>query len=584
MEKNIQKIIWFSASLALFFSVSLAGLANAASLYLTPPSGTYMVGGTFSVKVKINSGEEKINAAEATLVFNPSELSVVKFSKTGSIFSLWTTEPTFSNSAGNIAFAGGTTSNFSGTSGTIGTIVFKAKANASAQVGFSSGSVLAADGKGTNVLGNMNGGVYTLKSKIITPPAKEVPPESEYIPAGASEAAPAAPVLFSTSHSTPNNWYSNNEPEFSWQAPSDITAVKLLISEQPTSLPTVFYSPVISEKKVQKLDDKVWYFHVRFRNKYGWGGITHRKVLIDTEPPEQFEIKIDNGGDDTNPQPILHFKTTDSLSGIEYYEVKIGEQDVVPIIAAALKTNPYKMSAQEPGKHTVIVKAFDKANNFTAAATDVMIEPISWPIITDFPQTISAGEILTIKGTSEYPNADVSIFVEKQGEEIAVNNAKTGKDGNWLYVHPKNLEKGAYQIWAKIIDERGAKSEPTEKITIAVALPTLLKFGKIAIDYLSMIITLIILIIGAIVVIFYSWYRISIWQKRLRKETKEVKKTVTGAFRALQEEVHEQIEFLDKKPGLNKGEKKVRDKLQEALDVSEKFIRKEIRDIEKELE
>jgi len=65
---------------------------------------------------------------------------------------------------------------------------------------------------------------------------------------------------------------------------------------------------------------------------------------------------------------------------------------------------------------------------------------------------------------------------------------------------------------------------------------------------------------------------------------KELAQTIYGAFRALREEIQEQIENLDKKPGLTKGEKQVRDKLQEALDVSEEFISKELKDVEKELE
>lgn len=77
---------------------------------------------------------------------------------------------------------------------------------------------------------------------------------------------------------------------------------------------------------------------------------------------------------------------------------------------------------------------------------------------------------------------------------------------------------------------------------------------------------------------------ISLWRKRLRVETKEVSDVVYKAFRALREEVEEQIEYLDGKPGLTENEKKVRDKLKEALDISEEFIGKEIKDIEKELE
>ena len=97
-------------------------------------------------------------------------------------------------------------------------------------------------------------------------------------------------------------------------------------------------------------------------------------------------------------------------------------------------------------------------------------------------------------------------------------------------------------------------------------------------------ITLIALIIFLILIIGYGWYRISIWRKRLRKETKEVEESVIKAFRALREEVAEQIECLDKEKGLSRMETQIRNKLEEALKISEEFISKEIKDVLKELE
>lgn len=586
---NLKFKIFYFLAVVFIFSLLVFGLVNevnaaSSSLYLSPPSGTYEVGSIFSVKVKVDSGGESINAAEGTLIFNPVELNITKISTSNSIFSLWTTNPTFSNSTGNIVFGGGTSSNFTGTSGTVVTITFKAKASASAQVSFSSGWILAADGKGTNILGNMNGGVYTLKSKIITPPAEEVPSETEYTPPTTPSRIPTVPVISSDSHPDPNQWYSNNDPEFSWKIPSDVTAIKLLIGHLPTAAPTVLYSPPIFEKKLKDLGDGVWYFHIRFKNQYGWGKILHRKILIDTQPPEPFEIKVDNGEDPTNPSPTLDFRATDSLSGVEYYEVKIEEKESIDIDVKAMIVNPYKMLSQPPGKYTIIVKAVDKAGNSTIATTEIMIEQIEKPVISDFPQTIKLGETLTIKGTSFYPEATIIVFIKKEGEEVEAKEAETDSEGNWLLVYDKGLERGTYRIWAQATDERGAKSEPTEKFNLIVSSPDLLKFGTTAISYLIIIATLIVLIVVAVGVIFYTWYRISLWRKRLSKETKEVSRTTTKAFRALREEVQEQIEHLDKKPGLTKGEKKIRDKLQEALDISEKFIEREIKDIKKELE
>ena len=585
MAKNIKKIIWFSVGLAFLFSLGLVkpSLAGGASLYLSPPSGTYTIGNTFSVKIKVNSSGQAINAAEGTLVFNLDEISVVKISKSSSVFSLWTTEPTFSNSLGSIVFGGGTPNSFTGNSGTIITITFRAKTIASAQVNFSSGSVLAADGKGTNVLSSMNGGIYTLRPEITIPLPDDVPPESEYIPPATPGGVPAAPVPSSITHPDPNNWYSNNNPEFSWKLPLDVTAVRLLINEMPTSLPTVLYDFPITEKKLEDLRDGVWYFHIRFKNKQGWGGITHRKVLIDTVPLEPFEIKVDNGEDPTNPSPILHFQTTDSLSGIEYYEVKIGEKDAIPVIAAAVEHNPFKMPSQGPGKHTIIVKAFDMAGNSTTAVTDIIIEPIESPIITDFPQTVQVGDILTIKGISQYPDAEVTVFIKQEGEESMANNIKTDNEGKWLFIYNKSLSKGTYQVWAKIIDQRGAQSNLTEKITIAAILPTIIKFGEIAIDYLTVIITLVALIIALILIMLYGWRRITLLKKRIKKETEETEETIRAAFKSLREEVQEQIKYLDGRPRLSKKEKEIRDKLQEALNISEEFIRREVKDIKKAL-
>ena len=54
-------------------------------------------------------------------------------------------------------------------------------------------------------------------------------------------------------------------------------------------------------------------------------------------------------------------------------------------------------------------------------------------------------------------------------------------------------------------------------------------------------------------------------------------------FYALREEVDELMELADKKAGLSESERRVKEKLQESLDISEEFIGKEIDDVEKEI-
>jgi len=572
----------YKIAIVFIFLGMLPLVAEAATLYFSPSSGAYTVGGTLSVNVYVSSADQAMNAASGVISFPQDKLEVTSLSKTGSIFILWVQEPSFLNSVGTINFEGIVLNpGFTGAAGKIITTNFKVKAAGVATLNFSSGSVLANDGKGTNILANMNSGTYTLKPVTITPPAEEILPEEEYV-APPTVGVPAAPVVSSPTHPDENKWYSNNDPEFSWKLPSDVDGgVSIYFSKSPTSNPGPLPDGLFSTKSYENVEDGIWYFHIKLRNSYGWGPITHRKVLIDTTPPLPFEIDVQRE-DPTDPQPILNFETTDELSGIEYYEMKIGEGEPFP--AEKIKTKSYKLPPQAPGEHPIELKIYDKARNFVLASTNINVLPIETPKITKFPTDLTPGQNLTLEGES-LPEAIIEVFVQKKGEkEPTVEETKAEGEGNWSFVSSKALEKGDYEAWVEAQDKRGALSYPTEKLTISVNLPPFIKFGTMAISYFMIMATLIVLIATAIIIIFYTWYRISLWRKRLRTETKELSQAIYGAFKALREEVQEQIEYLDKKPGVTESEKKVRDKLKEALDVSEQFIDKELKDVEKELE
>src|ERR1043166_3129234 len=133
------------------FAVPL--VARAADLNLSPTSATHAVDEEFDVKVIVDPGDQKVNASDGTISFDSTLLSVSKVSKDGSQFSLWTADPTYSNAAGTVEFSGGTPTAFS-KPGTVITITFKGKKKGTAKVSVTKGSVLAADGKGTDVYKN----------------------------------------------------------------------------------------------------------------------------------------------------------------------------------------------------------------------------------------------------------------------------------------------------------------------------------------------------------------------------------------------------------------------------------------------
>ena len=72
-------------------------------------------------------------------------------------------------------------------------------------------------------------------------------------------------------------------------------------------------------------------------------------------------------------------------------------------------------------------------------------------------------------------------------------------------------------------------------------------------------------------------------KRRIKQETEEMKSKLGKIFAALREEVDELIELADQRPGLSESERRVKEKLQESLDISEEFITKEVEDVEKEI-
>lgn len=555
---------WIFCFLLLTFFVTLPTISLAANLYFYPSSGTFKVGQAFSVSVYVSSSQEAMNAASGTIHFPQDKVLVSSLSKTGSIFDLWVKEPSFSNSSGTITFEGVVLNpGFQGSNGKIITINFLSKNAGRADLSFLSGSVLANDGKGTNILKSMGTASFNL--------------EYNQKPSS-SPNAPPAPKVSSPTHPDPNKWYSNNNPKFVWEITKDITGVGLLVGRKKNAAPAVFYSIPISEKQLYNLSDGVWYFHAQLKNQYGWGGITTFRFQIDTTPPEPFKITIDNGGDPTSPTPTLHFETKDKISGIKYYKIKIEGRKAITTSDTSYQTPPLP-----PGEYTVVVEAFDQAENSTAASTTLSIKPLDPPVIKEYPKKMSSNETLIVKGTSKYPNSTVTIFLQKDNEEIIQRDVKTDDNGNWNLVYDKNLGKGVYQLWAQVTDKRGAKSNPTSKVSVIVTIPSFILIGKLAINYLAGIVTIIALILLLVLMIFYVRYRIKIMREEIKKRTKRVEKYISEDFERLVNEVEKQVSKLDGKPDLSKREREIYEALKKILEESKKKIEKKIENIDRKL-
>lgn len=349
--------------LVLFFFVLNTNSASAASLYLSPGSGSYKVNQTFSVSVLVSSPDQAINAVSGTFSFPIDKLEITGVSTSGTKVSLWVQEPSFSKTAGTVNFEGIILNpGYTGSGARIININLRAKSAGTANTKFLGGSILANNGEGTNVLSGGRGGTYTITSPD-EPKTPETPKETK--PSEVVEKPAAilsAPVINSDNFPDPTKWYSNNSSKFSWTLPAETKSVYLLIDNKATSEPFVAYSPAISEKSVENMEDGIWYLHAYFANSNRRSLTTHFPFRIDSVAPtiEKLEI-VPSPKEEPNRRDVL-IEAKDSLSGIEYYEMKLNGQE--PEIWQDDGSHIYRKRDLSFGDYTLTVKAFDKAGNY----------------------------------------------------------------------------------------------------------------------------------------------------------------------------------------------------------------------------
>ena len=555
-------------ALALFVLAPFS--AQAATLNFSPPSGTYNVGSTFSINVTVDSSNQAMNAASGVVSFPWDKLEVVSVSKTGSIFSLWPAEPSFSNSAGIVSFEGIVLNpGYIGASGKILTITFRVRSSGMANLSFSSGSVLANDGTGTNILKGLRVAIFTLTSAGETPLA----PQAE------SGASGNALGITSATHSDQTKWYVNNTPEFSWKLLEGTLEVRTLIGKSPASNPSVSYIPPISKKKVDELPDGTYYFALQVRTAAGWSAVSRYRVNIDTTPPKPFSITFLHGDKGFAPQPVVFFNAIDNESGISHYDIKIGDDEELPKIAPDTVSNPYLLTPQLPGKHTLFVLAIDKAGNMRSASAEFTIEGIDMPVITYYPETIGEGNTVKIGGTT-YPSSDVSMYIREGDRLISEENTKSDVAGNFVLVVSKRLDSGVYTFTARVTDERGAKSNETAPLTILVRSEFVTGLVSFVLKYLSAAI-LALLALGALAWGgAHLWFRIPRTIQHMRREAREAEKVSENTFRVLREGVANHVARLKKvKRKLTEEEAEFLEQFEQKLEEAEEIVTKEIQDI-----
>ena len=562
-------MLTFGFLVSFFLSITSA---SAAAIYFSPRSGTYTVGKTFSTSIYVST-QDSANAFQGTINFPSDLLQVTSLSKSGSIISLWVQDPSFSNSDGTIHFEGVVPNpGYIGSNGKIITINFKVKSDGEAHLGFSDGAVLANDGQGTNIFSSAGAADFILSSSGAS--SATTPETVPFVENG----APSAPKVWSTTHPDQNKWYSSSNPNFAWELPGDVRAVSYLITASASSNPGTIADGFASSRAYSGIADGAQYFHIRFKNSSGWGSISHFKFQVDTVAPSRPEIIfLPALSDDINTR--VYFKATDALSGVEHYEVVVGDSPSVRVESSAISSSsPYVLPAQQPGKHLLVVKAYDFAGNYSEATAEFTVTTLE-ALKIDKVRDINEKELLHISGQT-YPDSFVDIFLKDNiNNTINKQSTKSNGLGFFSFVWPDNLTKGSYEIFGTVTNPQGDKSSPSTPVKFAVRSAWLSMILSYIINFLSPVFLIIVLLLGMLFLVWHMWHKFHAYRRKVHSSLKDTEADIHKAFDKLTESVRKRIILLEKtktKRSLTTEEEKIMKQLRADLDAVEKAIDRQI--------
>jgi len=526
---------------------------------------------TFNVVVNLDTKGVYINNAEGLISFPKELLEVESISSAGSIFSIWVEQPTFSNLNGTVSFNGGLpTPGYLGSKGKVISILFKAKKEGVANIGFSSANIYANDGLGTNVTSDKKGALINITSYK----GAETPEEIIV-----SDKLPPSPIIASVEMPDSEAWYSLNKTTFNWDLPQNVIAVQVLFNNLPNSTPNITYSPPIEQKTITDLNDGVRYIHVRFKNSAGWGKTSHRKFKIDTSGP----IILDVVSSITKEDLVsLKITSQDKVSEVIKYKISIdGIFDKEIVVDNGIAN--VLLSPQKSGNHEVNVIAYDRAGNLSEKNILVSFPIIKSPEVTKYPESITKRDKLEILGIS-YPNTDVRIWLQPEGENPKNYVVKTLVDGTFSFVSDPAEETGLLSFWVEAIRTKEVISPSSEKYFVVVNKTAFVKTSLLTIEILSVAIPLVLLLIVLIYVIYHAYHKLRKMRRRLMIDLEETENETHKIFRIIKEDVKQSLRILKNKEIKNKltdDDQEVVETLTRDIKEAEDYFSKRIKNIEK---
>lgn len=356
MKKILLTILFFTTFLAMSPS------ANAALLYTGAANQVVYDGESFVVEWYMDAQGKDINSMSLVLTYDKEKLEVLETSAGNSALDLWVKPPAVNKEEGAIKLIGGVSGGLHDNKIPIFRATFKPLQTGEARLSLGTDSqVLLADGRGTSA-----GVVFNEVNFRINP----------------KEAKPAQ--IGSATHPNPDAWYKENNVTVTVQTkPGE--EYSYTFSSNLDIFPDPNPDDVSKPIDFKDLDDGIYYFKLISRlGPSEWQEAGVFRVKVDATPPREFTPTIAKDPAIFDGQPFVAFNTSDSVSGILYYEIKSS------FFSGWQKTDDtfYKLPGLVLGE-TIEVKVVDAAGNerITAVQVDkdmvnsVFYNPFFWVII-----------------------------------------------------------------------------------------------------------------------------------------------------------------------------------------------------------
>lgn len=295
------------------------------------------------VRVLVDTGGESINAVAAVITFDPLKIHIsdVIIDQTSICSPQLVLQKDIDNENGRIDIECLIPNpGFVGLHGMVARLMVSPQQEGSANMVFSDDSrVLANDGLGTNVLRLATGAGYQIIDQKVSD--KRIP------------------IIFSESHPNQAAWYSDMNAQIAWQRGASGEEYRFALDQSPDAVPSGSFHADTSARPTMD-HDGIYYFHLQGKIGSALTPVAHFEMRHDVTPPEVVTASVSE--EDITPGDIVRFSfsAADATSGLQSnFYVQLDNGLLLPVGATFYTTFP------SAGNHTVRIRVFDKAGNYT---------------------------------------------------------------------------------------------------------------------------------------------------------------------------------------------------------------------------